>query len=55
MMAGEFAGVDPEAWQIIEGKLYLSYNRKGIAAFTQDADTNITAADRQWTRMAMTP
>jgi hypothetical protein len=30
MAAGKVAGVNPEAWKIIDGKLYLGWSKSGI-------------------------
>ncbi len=55
MMAGEFAGVNPENWQIIDGALYLGWDKKGMREFSQDAAANIEQADQNWTRLAASP
>ncbi len=33
MAAGKVVGVNPEAWKIIDGKLYLSWSKSGIDEF----------------------
>ena len=55
--AGEVAGngitvnIDPDAWRIIEGKLYLSYN-KPTAAEWKDYRTNYLAkAEAYWPKL----
>jgi hypothetical protein len=30
MAAGKVAGVNPEAWKIIDGKLYLGWSKSGL-------------------------
>jgi hypothetical protein len=35
--------IDPESWQIIDGKLYLS-----ATAHFQDRTLDVAAADRNW-------
>ncbi len=55
MMAGEFAGVNPEIWQIIDGELYLGWDKKGMQEFSQNASANIEQADHNWSRLAISP
>lgn len=42
---------DPEAWKIIDGKLYLSFTRPGIEEFAEDAEERIPRADTNWERL----
>jgi YHS domain-containing protein len=42
------ADTDPEAWKIVEGRLYLNYNRDVQKTWEQDAAGNIGKADRNW-------
>lgn len=51
MAAGKVAGVDPETWKIIDGKLYLSWSKSGIDKFQKNAATNIEKADQNWAKM----
>jgi hypothetical protein len=51
MAAGKVAGVNPEAWKIIDGKLYLSLNKSGIDKFQKNAATNIKKADANWKKL----
>jgi hypothetical protein len=37
--------VDPEAWSVIDGKLYLNYDAKVQATWTKDAARYIKLAD----------
>jgi YHS domain-containing protein len=53
--AGEVAGsgsvtvnVDPEAFKIIDGKLYLIYDAGNAAAFADNATDQIPKADANW-------
>jgi len=53
--AGEVAGsgsvtvnVDPEAFKIIDGKLYLVYDQGNAAAFADNADNLVPKADANW-------
>jgi len=46
---GYTAGVDPKnAWEIVEGKLYLNYNREIKAKWAKDIPGNIARADANW-------
>jgi hypothetical protein len=51
MAAGKVAGVNPEAWKIIDGKLYLGWSKAGIDEFQKNAATNIEKADANWTKL----
>ena len=56
--AGEVAGadvstgittnIDPEAWKIIDGKLYLFYQPGYADYFEQNADKMVDKADANW-------
>ena len=43
--------IDPEAWSIIKGKLYLSYSKGGMGDFSEGADTMIARADAKWPKV----
>ena len=43
--------IDPEAWSIIKGKLYLNYSKGGAGDFVEDADTMIARADAKWPKV----
>jgi hypothetical protein len=45
---GRAAGVRPEAFKIIDGKLYLSWSKK--SGFFKDPEKSIQKADRKWAR-----
>jgi YHS domain-containing protein len=45
------ADVDPEAWRIIDGKLYLNYNRSVQKQWEQDRDHWITDAHQNWPKL----
>jgi hypothetical protein len=45
---GYTAKGDPEAWEIIDGKLYLNYNREVKTKWEQDAPALITKGDENW-------
>jgi len=40
--------VDPEAFKIIDGKLYLNWNIDSADQFESEADENIQKADANW-------
>lgn len=42
------ADIDPEAWSIVDGKLYLNYDRGVQSKWEQDRRRWIDAADRNW-------
>jgi hypothetical protein len=45
---GYTAGIDPNAWRIVNGKLYLNYNRSIQERWEQNIPGNIAAANRNW-------
>ena len=45
---GYTAGIDPEAWRVVEGKLYLNYDRKVQAMWEKDAAGNIAKGEKNW-------
>lgn len=42
------AGIDPEAWKIVDGKLYLNYDKDVQAKWEKDVPGNIRKADANW-------
>jgi enamine deaminase RidA (YjgF/YER057c/UK114 family) len=40
--------VDPNAWRIVDGKLYLAHTARGLVAWQEKAAENIKAADKNW-------
>src|SRR5712691_5575664 len=40
--------VDPEAWAIVDGKLYLSHMRQGMEAWRQNPAEYIKRGDESW-------
>jgi len=42
------ASIDPDAWTIRDGKLYLNYSKIVRARWALDKSGNITAADQNW-------
>lgn len=45
---GYTASTDPEAWKIVDDKLYLNYSRNVQASWEQDIPGNITKGDANW-------
>ncbi len=43
--------VDPEAWIISDGKLYLTFSKKGREKFRQDISGNIEKSEDNWARL----
>lgn len=54
MSRGVKATVDPEAFAIIDGKLYLAFHRRGIEEFTANADESVGKADENWKTLGKT-
>lgn len=48
---GKVAGVNPEAFKIIDGKLYLNFNNESATKFEADAAENINKADESWDKL----
>jgi hypothetical protein len=42
------ANIDPEAWSIVDGKLYLQYSKGAREGWEQDRAKRIAAADQKW-------
>ncbi len=45
---GYTASTTPEAWKIVDGKLYLNYSRRIQRRWERDIPSNIAAADANW-------
>ncbi|MGB0694079.1 MAG: YHS domain-containing (seleno)protein [Rhodospirillaceae bacterium] len=45
---GYTASIDPEAWDIVNGKLYLNYSTGIQKKWQQNRDANIAAGERNW-------
>ena len=48
MSEGNVASVDPRAWKIVDGKLYLNYSQEVQEQWVQDIPGNIEKADAMW-------
>lgn len=45
---GYTASGDPTVWRIVDGRLYLNYNREVAQRWSQNIPENIAAANRNW-------
>ena len=45
---GYAVGIDPEAWSIVDGKLYLNYSLKVQKTWNEDKPGYIKKADQNW-------
>ena len=43
--------IDPEAWRIVEGKLYLNYSKGVQETWVKDVPGNIKAAEENWPKL----
>ena len=50
MSKGALAPVDPEAWRLVDGKLYLNFSKTVQSIWSEDVPGNITLADGNWPR-----
>jgi hypothetical protein len=48
---GKVAGVNPKAFKIIDGKLYLSWSMEGSDKFAEKGDEFIKKADENWVKL----
>ena len=49
---GNKAEIDPEAWAIVDGKLYLNYDKATRDEWRQHQAANIARADENWAKMS---
>src|SRR5262249_6093744 len=52
---GKKFATDPEAWKIVDGKLYLNLDKDVQAEWGKDVPGNIRKADSIWLRIKDTP
>lgn len=52
MADGSYASIDPDAWVIHEGRLYLNFSHRINRRFEGAIDSYIEAADREWRAVA---
>lgn len=48
---GYTADIDPEAWRIVDGKLYLNYSKRVQRMWEQDIPGNIAKGEANWPRV----
>ncbi len=48
---GKTADIDPEAWSIVDEKLYLNLNKDVRGLWEKDRNAYIRLADKNWPRM----
>ena len=48
---GDTASIDPEAWTIVDGKLYLNYSRSIQKKWEADRASFIARADQNWPQL----
>jgi hypothetical protein len=48
---GYTAGIDPDAWTIHEGKLYLNYDLEVQARWSKDVPGNVAKGDVNWPKL----
>ncbi len=45
---GYTASIDPEAWKIVDGKLYLNYSKSVQSQWVEDIPGNIVLGNKNW-------
>jgi hypothetical protein len=48
---GYTADIDPDAWTIVGGRLYLNYSKRVQRLWQEDVAGNIRKADANWPRL----
>lgn len=48
---GSTASIDPEAWQIVDGRLFLQYSRSILRRWQQDIPGYVAKADSNWPKV----
>lgn len=48
---GKIKDIDPEAWTIVDGKLYLNFSKPVLKKFRENPRENIKQADANWRRL----
>lgn len=51
MSTGKVVGANPEAFKIVDGKLYLNWDTESANVFAAAAATNIKKADESWRKL----
>jgi hypothetical protein len=50
MTTGNRGETNPEVWTIVDGKLYLNYDRAAFEEWRQNQAANIAQADQNWAK-----
>jgi YHS domain-containing protein len=48
---GYTAGIDPDAWKIVNNRLYLNYNAKVQSQWAENIPDNISKAEENWPKI----
>lgn len=48
---GYTANIDPQAWTVVDGKLYLNYSKRVQKMWLEDVPGNIRKADENWPKL----
>lgn len=48
---GYTAGIDPDAWKIVNGRLYLNYNAKVQSQWAENIPGNIAKGEENWPKI----
>ena len=48
---GSTANIDPEAWKIVDGKLYLNYNKEIQKKWQAESGSLIVEGERNWPKL----
>lgn len=48
---GYTAGIDPDAWKIVNSRLYLNYSTKVQAQWSEDIPGNVAKAEENWPKI----
>ncbi|MCD6043545.1 MAG: hypothetical protein K0R40_3148 [Burkholderiales bacterium] len=51
MASGYKAPIEPDAWTVVDGKLYLNYNRSVRSRWSSDVPGHIRKADAHWPKL----
>jgi YHS domain-containing protein len=49
--SGYKAPIEPDAWTVFDGKLYLNYNQQIRSRWTRDIPSHVRAADANWPKL----
>ena len=51
MVGGHLFPIDPESWQIVDGKLYLHYSSRSLSGWAVNKAASIEKANSQWEKI----